>query len=419
MLSPWWKKMTLRWAGMFYLSIGDVECRHARNRRAAQPSMAWSTFCNITTNQEACALLEASKPKTSPPPPKQIKSDIEDRGCLRRKRSLQLFRDDKMKGMKARGKKTNICTTAFWDACKNEFDELPLHVMADYELRSRNSGHAAAANRAARKAARQKQEPAKAVVARGHMARPIADASDDRHIRGCESLAAWAAAEGTDADAGQEPSNKPEYPLHASKFSSVCGHYGLFQKISFTQILAKHGQATRAFCGDSKSVPDVVDYHDNCFGHFDPQKTPAAILDMVSYITDWFGQQTKGIPQAKLSEYHWVFAVEVMYANDEHDDDDDPWPYSVVQFFALVGHTNPYGRHKAKHLFLALELVGGAMETGGFDGGILKVKRRPFLPRAEAPRKPFDQGIHGRLDSMDLKDMCASIFGPIIWCQNR
>ena len=52
------------------------------------------------------------------------------------------------------------------------------------------------------------------------------------------------------------------------------------------------------------------------------------------------------------------------------------------------------------------------METGGFDGGILKVKRRPFLPRAEAPRKPFDQGIHGRLDSMDLKDMCASIFGP-------
>ena len=50
----WQRMLLLLWCRMVTLFIADMEQKHARNRRLANPSMSWINFVAVYSNMEAC-----------------------------------------------------------------------------------------------------------------------------------------------------------------------------------------------------------------------------------------------------------------------------------------------------------------------------------------------------------------------------
>ena len=53
------RRLMFRWASLWYLPIGDVECRHSRHRRLAKAGMSWRYDETTSWNAEWEAALAA------------------------------------------------------------------------------------------------------------------------------------------------------------------------------------------------------------------------------------------------------------------------------------------------------------------------------------------------------------------------
>lgn len=225
------RQMFLRWSAMWFLSVGDIECRHARNRRAAKPGMAWTTHCNLTTAQEAAGLLAATKAQVAKVSTSSATTANESklvsshgRPCVRRKRAIEVFRSDRIAANKAQGLRVRVCTSSFGDQIRQDYAALPPEQKEEYERRAAATAVESVINRQVAKRARvgttgsepsvggRLQGGAQEEHDVGHGLCVIgqlvpADAlqhttSVDRHLRGEEALASWIACAAPDVRAG-------------------------------------------------------------------------------------------------------------------------------------------------------------------------------------------------------------------------
>jgi len=124
LLSRPWAVMLLRWAALIFLAIGDLECRHARNRRLVKGGMAWNNFTAASFNQEVRAMVKQRGRNGEPSTPSRTlvgnKSRRRARRAAlldaappgaklwtRRKSPLEIYREDRLASIKAFGKPSN------------------------------------------------------------------------------------------------------------------------------------------------------------------------------------------------------------------------------------------------------------------------------------------------------------------------
>lgn len=261
LLLPVWRQLLHRWSGLFWLRVGDIECRHARNRRAARPGMSWSSFSNITLNQEAKAVQEAALKRHARqqqpvadavgPTPTSRPNAIARDGPMRRKRALDIFREDHIKHRRAGASSlVPVCSSEFWDECKREFANLSQEAKIEYERRSVLSGVQADLNRRRLKALRASladpaPPPLLPALAEDKLELPGARL----HVRGTEAIAPWI------GSLSPAPS-----PIRPQRFSDRCSHHGRVNGQTFSAMMGKHCANNRTFCTDSSSVPQRVDY---------------------------------------------------------------------------------------------------------------------------------------------------------------
>lgn len=444
LLGSLWQGIIWNWCIAISLSIADVEQKHARNRRTANPNSSWANFSAMYANMEATDIhyARARAGRASVPdsvllpgkPPEPQKSG--HGGKTRRPSAFLLHKKDVIAQKTAAHQKFHPASTGFWQELKQSWQDMKPERKASFQLEAELSHPQLKPTE--QQPGEQQPVLALADAGPGPASTAAFAAADERHdgfqqpVRS-SSCSVLACVDGSSAvsvraalEAGKKRAPLPKVEQLSSQLATARQGAGASNRrhplagLVFdrhvarggccgSQLLAEHTWQKTSNVKVPESNLGKVEYPEHC-PEICFEDSPAIETDMYSKLLAVMLNLVESNGGAK-NTLGIVLVFELF--------DDMFCQASQRCFVELISAISAHGRFQAEQVFSILEVVEGHVDYPYNRGVTLANTTRPYRAPSGALESPFSRTRCGELQVATCGELARLLLKRLRTCPEQ
>ncbi len=415
-------------SAMAWVSMSDIEGRHAKSRRMAHAQMPWHVFAAASTNREATDLRnlrqrrESASAEEAPRRAKKHEPSLlapgQPRPWRRAQSPLQIFRLKWLKEQVVLGRRCNPCSASTWAAVRAAWEAEPqeqqhLHRIAS--LASSGAARAARAKAGQHKYLRNEEQlqvvphvPAEGPTSRGPP--DVVAVNESLALSRLDEPLVVARTEGPSEVVALQERSATRWPMGAALLQKLLRTVGkVVEAWTGTAPVIAGDSSARVAAERDQPFPDAV-LEQKCCGELCCTTTTLRKLKMqADLVAAWLAfarRSSRGGQIAAVALADAVFAVTVQ---GEHGRE----PH--VRFAVMTAGSGRSGRESARLMFALLEVAGGDA-TPPFANLTLRHAREAFCEasRTGEPARGAEGTVLHRATAGALQCLTEDEFSAVL-----